>query len=216
MKNLYFHQPSGRMLTIFALLMVIVLLSSPKLTPKPTSISSPLQTVTPNTRQPSSLSKIDLEPILIMPGDLPSGFSGAQVRNSAPEMFKNVPKSDNVIYQRFQKGGETVGGVIVFLYESTKDIEKAYSVIVAGFGKAGNESGIKTEIKPLSEIGEKATLAMGEVNIEAVGFSSKSSDLVFVRCHAVVHIRFGGISDAADIAAYATRLCKRLGSQVCR
>ena len=218
MKNLQSRKVIGLMLTILILMAFTALIPSPALTLTSTSISSLIRVVTPNATQATSpLSKVDLEPILIMPSDLPSGYSGAQVRNHAPEMFSDAPKAENEIYQQFQKGGETVGGVTVLLYESSEDIDRAYSIIVDGFGQSRNESGIKSKVRTLSDIGDKAVAVMTEVNIKELGLSSKHADLVFVRCHAVVHIRFSDIFDMdISITSYANRLSKRLITLVCR
>lgn len=145
------------------------------------------------------LSQINLEPLLVQSGDLPAGLSGSQVRDEAPEMFRDMPKYENVIYQRFENKGQVVGGITVFLYASGNDINSAYSSI---------EKGIGSGTEPLSDIGEKGIVA--ELSL----LDNTSTDILFVRCQAVVHIRMPG--DKTDSTPYARRLDKRITPVVCQ
>jgi hypothetical protein len=147
-----------------------------------------LATITPT---PLSLDDLDLEPLLIQSGDLPSGFSGAQVLQDAPGMFRDIPPTENVIYQRFQKNGETIGGVTVFLYGDDETRGAAYDLVVDGFAD------------PVEEISNVGEIADGSL-----------FDLAFIRCNALVHVRMVG-AGLDEVAAYATRLDSRLTDVVC-
>lgn len=145
------------------------------------------------------LDQVDLEPLLIQSGDLPAGLSGAQVKDEAPAMFAGVPHPTKAIDQRFQRAGDTAGGITVLLYQSDADRDVAYADVVKGLGKGAVAQ---------NGVGERA---MAVNNTDLLEFV----DLTFVRCHAVVHIRFSGTSEPSDAAAYAKRLDKRLSSVVC-
>ena len=148
---------------------------------------------------PATLSELKLEPILIQPGDLPSGVSGAQVRDTAPATFDAVPDAENTIYQQFEKNGDTIGGVTVFLYEDALMVENAYSAVF---------SGMDTISETISKLGDKASISHLTVG--------PGHDLVFTRCSFVVHIRMTTNNPAVEIISYAKRLDRRLREAVCR
>jgi hypothetical protein len=141
--------------------------------------------------------------LLIQPGDLPAGYDGAQVRDIAPEMFREIPKAANTIYQQFEKNDHVAGGVTVFLFDSQSDIEKALQIILDGMGSTQDFSGI----------GEKAKLL--SLSTAAQGVKIQIAELVFIRCNAVVHIRMANGVTESDITSYAKRLDNRLKTLVC-
>lgn len=165
--------------------------------------STPTQEPTPTpTRIP--LSDINLEEIVIKDGDLPAGYSGAQIRDKAPEMFSGVPEAQNTYYQQFEKGGDSKGGVTIFLYDTQYDIESSYQTIFKGFP----DDAVK-----LDEIGEMSDMIY--MSIDVVGIKMQMGDLLFIRCNAVVHIRMTDISSEDSLIAYAKRLDTRLSELVC-
>lgn len=166
------------------------------------------------TPMPMPLSEVDLEPILILPGDLPAGLSGAQVRDSLPEMFDEPPEAENQIYQQFQREGKAAGGVAVTLYESNADLDAAYTLLLGGFGDSDIDSSVTVERKVVSDVGERAETVTLQGTILGIVFDSV--DLAFVRCGAVVHTRMSGSANLIDIVSYARRLDERLTSLVCR
>ena len=171
-------------------------------TPQPTDTPAPTATPTPT---PIPLSELELEPLLIQAGDLPAGFSGAQVRDVAPQMFDELPIAENVIDQRFEKGGAAAGGVTVILYSSKSEIDEVYGLLVSSMGDS---------TQTVTEVGEQA-IAIVE-SLSAAGVTFKFSDLTFIRCSAVVYIRMSDIADSDAITAYAKRLDSRLEPVVCR
>lgn len=194
-----------------ALLVLLAACAAPSPPPTPT----PVPTATPSpTPTPIPLSEIDLEPILILPGDLPAGFSGAQIRDVLPEMFATLPDSDNQIYQQFERNGRAAGGVAVMLYESSDDIDGAYSLLLEGFGEPSNEAGITVERQAVPDVGEQAETVTIEGTL--LGVTLDSVDLAFIRCSAVVHIRLVGTALLAEASSYARRLDERLAGLVCR
>ena len=97
-------------------------------TATPTLTPTPIPTATPTL---IPLSEIDLEPLLVQPGDLPVGYSASQVRGGMPDDFSTLPTAENVITQLFEKNGDIgvfgdIGGsVTVLLYESNTNIDLA-------------------------------------------------------------------------------------------
>lgn len=148
------------------------------------------------------LDQIDLESLMVQPGDLPAGVSGAQVRDVAPKMFDGMPGALKTAYQQFARGDQPAGGVVVFLYEADADRDQGYGFILGGMGTTTAVEGV----------GEQATATEPSKEVAAV---LNFTDLLFQRCHAVAHIRMTGADTAASIAAYAKRLDKRLSSVAC-
>jgi len=72
------------------------------------------------TPTPIPLSELNLEDILIKPGDLPAGFSGGQIKDVLPGVFDklNVPKADQFIFQQLVRNGDLTGGVVLLLFTS--------------------------------------------------------------------------------------------------
>ena len=175
--------------------------AAPLITPSQTLAPIPTPTFT---LTPVLLSELEIEPLLIQQGDLPAGFSGAQVSKFPPEMFNNLPEAENEIYQQFEKGGEPAGGVAVFLYGSEDKLELAYNTLVEGF----------TEDKIIiNDVGEKAEYDY--LYFDMLGVITENSDLSFIRCNALVHIRMSN-EEQRPILSYAQRLDERLTQVICR
>lgn len=194
----------------FFLEIVVVLLSallvvgcqSSSATPlAPTVVPTVAPTLTP-TVTPIPFSELNLEDMLVRPGDLPPGIKGSQIRSHAPAMFDGIVQPDYEVYQLFEQNGQQVGGVAVFVYEDMNKVKEAYEFILRGMGgkqrteqaSLGDESAVVTMVLPFS--GERMT------------------DLVWRHCHSVVQVRMGDSPDAA--IAYGERLMERLSKLVCR
>lgn len=179
---------------------------------------SPLSTPTTHpTPTPIPLSEIDLEPILIRPGDLPAGYSGAQIQDSPspPGMFKDIKGYQKSISQQLEKNGKAAGLVTIFLFDSISQRNTAYYRIVDGFGESQDDSGIKMTVAALSDVGERAVYAL--IDASSLDAELSVGDLAFVRCNAFVHIRFARFDNAnvSSLSAYAKRLDKRLIELIC-
>lgn len=146
-----------------------------------------------------NLARLDLEPLLIQPGDLPAGISAAQVRAELPQMFEGVPTPIKAIDQRFQDGVGNAGGVSVALYEGAADRDAAYDKLVKG---------MTSDAQAYTGVGERATSLTLDMVIQA-------TDVAFIRCHAVVYVRIVGSSDLTGAISYAKRLDERLKEVVC-
>lgn len=187
----------------------------PTETPKPTPSVNPTDTPQPiPTVTPVPLSQIDLEPLLTQSGDLPAGLSGAQVRGFLPEMYDNLPTSDNAIQRQFQRDGDAAGFVTVLVYESSSHCDAAYTGILDGFGDSTVGPDIKAARETISDVGERAEAVTLES--EVGGISLEAIDMAFTRCHAVAHIRMTGTLSLLDIKSYAKRLDNRLAAVACR
>lgn len=194
---------------------LIVLLFSGCSSPAPSPTQTPTPTATPSpTPTPIPLSEIDLEPILILPGDLPAGFAGAQTRQVIPEMFLALPEAQNHINRQFERNGDGAGSVTVLLYESSNDVDEAYSTIVQGFAEPRNIEGMNVQRQLVPDLGEKAEANTMEG--ELLGVVLDFTDLAFTRCSALVHIRMKGTAEIIEVASYAKRLDARLSDLVCR
>jgi hypothetical protein len=146
---------------------------------------------------------LDLEPLLIQPGDLPAGVVGSQVKDKAPPVFKDVPPPTKAIDQRFGLAdGAIIGGVTVLLYDSSDDLEKAYAAVIKGMGSSAY---------PSTEVGDKARIGGLTARTQRI------AEVSFVRCHALVSVSLSATPQPDDdTLAYAKRLDKRLMPLVCR
>lgn len=220
-------------LTVISVILLFLAACSPPPIPQ-TATLLPLPTVDPNAT-PVPLAEINLEPLLIQPGDLPAGMSGGQVTIGRPPdsnkpggVARGLPMSDNEIHQQFERNGESttnwVNWVSVFLYKSNNDVTTVYDLIRTGFPGSwrSSDSAVIFEKKTLNNVGEKATIATMDDPI-----FSRLVDIVFVRCNAVVRIRMinsGRMTNrdqeidvvATEAISYAKRLDTRLSQAVCR
>lgn len=145
------------------------------------------------TRAP--LADLDLEAVLIKPGDLPMGYVGGQVQDSLPAMFNNIPQPVNQIYQQFDQNNSagSGGGVSVIVYDSVDASTEAYETILSDMGSNVQEKGVEN-------LGEKADIS--------------GWNLLFLRCNTIVHIRMVG-SNNDQYISYAQKLDKRLAPLIC-
>lgn len=172
-------------------------------TPTPIPTETPIPTPTP-----IPLSELNLEDILIKPGDLPAGFSGGQIKDVLPGMFDklNVPKADQFIFQQLLRNGDLTGGVVLLLFTSLDDVEKAYEEISGSLGK---------DQEQVPDVGDKASDYVMSGSIAGVKYHA--AGLVFARCHAVASIwGTSELLDKTSLSVYARRLIKRLDPLVCR
>jgi hypothetical protein len=192
----------------------IVVTATPGGVPSSTAIAYPTMppewTSTPVptlTAAPSSvpLSEIDLEPLLVQPGDLPAGYSASQIRDTVPDIFSKVPAAAKVVSQLFAKDGETSGSVTVLLYESKSDLNTAFSMIPVILGGDNEDQ---------PAVGEHAIAS--NISKSAPGIRFDLVNLTFIRCRALVQTQLIGTSYEGDIVAYGKRLDKRLAAVVCQ
>ena len=159
------------------------------------------------------LGEVELEPLLtIQQGDLPAGMTGAQVKAMAPPGIASLPgfpQPTKAIDQQFARAGQTAGGVVVLLYDSLADAERAYTVMTNDLKNGGGRtrSGYVTIGDQSMDMGRSDTL---------LGVNLDTAATIFQHCHAVVAIQLGGTSNPDDSVSYAKRLDTRLKPVVCR
>ncbi len=153
---------------------------------------------TSNAQAAVPLVDIDLAPLLIQSGDLPTGLSGAQVKDIVPPGLKGAPTPAKAIDQRFQHNGNNAGGVVVLLYEASADVESAFRLAV-GEGK---------NFEPQYGVGDTARSWLPSDILPR-------ARVAFTRCHAYIDVTFGQAS-IDEVTAYAKRLDQRLQPLVCR
>lgn len=190
--------------------------SMPTMTNIPPTESPIPSTATPipPTVTPKPLTQRDIEPLLIQSGDLPSGYEPGQVFDQAPEMFSNLPAPDLAIDQRFQKNGETKGGVTILIYEEQWKIDSTYGILQKGLDSNNDSEATKSVSHEIKDIGEKAFYSY--LHAEILSSVMDSQDLIFTRCTAVIYIRITDSMEEREIVAYAKRLDQRLKDLVCK
>lgn len=149
---------------------------------------------------------------LVRPGDLPAELSGGLIGESAPAIFRDIPKSDVQVFQQIVSGDRRMGGVGVFLYRQPATRDSAYRVLAKGIGSIGKRPNLEVWEAPVG-LGRKGLIG---VVIPASPAVKVSSTLLFTRCAAVVHIVLGNDPDASAAVAFAKRLDQRLAATVCR
>jgi hypothetical protein len=154
---------------------------------------------------PVPLSKIQLDTIIVQEGDLPAGFSGAEIRDTVPSIFSGLPATQKAAYQQLKHNGNLAGGITIFLYDSQEDIDSTYDLLAGDMGENAT---------PSSEVGEKATTLSTSVEVQAV--TTEMVEVTFARCSAVVHIRMMETHDVNAVITYAKALDTRLEALVCR
>jgi len=172
-----------------------------------TQAALPTQTAIP-TPTPIPLSEINLEDILILPGDLPSGYAGSQISDSPPE---NVVDYEQYIKQKLEKNGIETGFVWVILYDTPEKVKAGYAAW-SDYGLSSKEDNFTTTVSSIEGLGEEAKYFMmdGEIAI----LSLDMTEISFVRCHAFVRINMK-TDDVESVLNYADRLDKRLSELVC-
>lgn len=148
---------------------------------------------------------------LVRSGDLPPEFSGGLMEESAPPIFRDIPKTNLQVFQQIVSGDQRKGGVGVFLYRRPASRDAAYKVLAKGIGPVGK--------RPFSEVSE-APAGLGKRGLVAISIPASSavkasSSILFQRCSAVVHIVVGNDPDASAAVSFAKRLDGRLTSIVC-
>lgn len=190
------------MMKYYCLLLLFVLSAcgtAPSATPIALQSTAPAPT-------PIDLKTLKLEPLLIAAGDLPAGIAAGQVFSEPPPAYisMNVPPADNIVFQRFVRGDQPAGYVVVSLYSDTKVSTTTSTALTNDLTLGSKKDGLVTA-KPIQELGDRSLYA------EVVGPS-----IVFVRCHAVVSVLLVGNNvGKLEAAAYAKRLDSRLQPLVC-
>ncbi len=161
-----------------------------------TEIALPTKTIvfdltaipTPLPPTPIPLADLDLEPILVLPGDLPDGYIYGQVSNILPRYIDhgNQPLTEYQIYQEFEQNNESAGGVTVMGFDSEDSASQSMCSVsydMAGWGEIQD-----LDSMPLSTLNEKRA---GDTGM----------DILFRGCTTVVHVRMTGTVDKDSITS---------------
>jgi len=146
----------------------------------------------------------DLEGVLIQENDLPAGYSAGSTSHKFSTYYKKilVPDADYVMRQQIQRDSVSGGQVTVFDYALAGMATFAFNSITADM----------KNVRDLEGVGEKAML---EIPSDDQSVSQDYVGIVFVQCHAAVHISILGTNDEQAVIAYAERLAQRLEPLVC-
>ncbi|MBN1954451.1 MAG: hypothetical protein JW900_05295 [Anaerolineae bacterium] len=167
----------------------------PTRTPRPPATATPTAgEVAPPTSDASLFAA--LEPLLVLPGDLPAGLDGAQVRDFAPPGLDDLPAAEVVIHRQFARGQEVAGGVTVFLFGAAATAEAGYDQVAAC---------LEGQTALIADLGRSALSAE----------TSSAVEVLFSHCAALVHVRMEGV-DLDSALVYARRLDERLIGWACR
>jgi hypothetical protein len=184
--------------SVIALITMLIVSCSPAL-PQPTATIIPTETIMP-TATITPFSEMKLDDFLIQSGDLPAGYSGAQIRQKLSDIAKVATKADYSINQQIAKGNDAVGSVDVLLYEDIESAKAAYIAI--------KKNMIKRNITD-PKIGNESLASSTTLILEVV-------DVIFRQCNAVAHVQIMNTSKRDDVIAYMQRLSDRLKEISCR
>ncbi len=158
----------------------------------------------------SDFRKLDLDNILVQDGDLPAGFSAAQISNDVPYevQLHKAPEPDRAIVRGLQRRGIDTGTVFVLFYADDARRAEAYTKL-ADFGSSERSEIHSRERTNPAGVGDQCTAMYYHSNeMRGIDFTT----LVFSRGPAVVYINFDETSDIPAIVAYAKRLDARLAA----
>ena len=179
-------------------IIVIILLSA--CSPSPEAIQqaiSQTQTAAPTpTKIP--FSQIPLKDLIFQEGDLPAGYSPAQIRSELGDFTDNAVTPDNFISYSLSHNGSMGGLVDVLVYNDISNVKPAFTEASSHF------PGTKKSV----DVGETGVYAVNMLIINTVS-------VAFYRCHSVVALQFQGTFIAEDVISYANHLDERLQQEFC-
>ena len=144
-------------------------------------------------------SALDLESVLIVNGDLPTGFEASQVRSKLSDLSKASPTPDYFISQSISHNGDLGGIIDVLVFEDIEKAKSAFQIITANLP------------------GDNASINVGDLGqVASTSLIVSTASLSFIHCHAVVDIQLMGTEQQDDVVSYAKRLDERLKPIVCR
>lgn len=159
-------------------------------------------TSTPPT--PIPLSQVELDGMLVQPGDLPPGYSGAQIDRMTGD---GMQKASQAIVQELAIDNEVKGAVLVYLYESVDELKRTFPQFdLTEFAKS----------REFVNIGEEGYFYITDYDDKDF---NRDLDITFKRCHAIVWIRFFAAKPEVqpnNVELYAERLDERLQPLVCK
>ena len=161
-------------------------------------------TLTP-TRVPYS--QLDLSRYLDIPTTILNDYDSGQITNDSFEQFDDFPKAEYTISQELKSAGQNVGGVSVFVFNTSELASAAFDSIQKGFGET-----------PIS-VADDGTYKMGfdytyqEINTYQ---GNTGLRLQVVSCNVVYYIRllFVGSTHVSEITKYIGTIKSRIEKEV--
>lgn len=151
------------------------------------------------------LDSIDLEELLILPGDLPTNFEGQQIRSELPEALTKIgiTKGINTVSQGFKVSEWGSDGVTITVYRTAQEAKDIFV------------EKLNTDLPKVEGLGDLSIVSEGGTLCEGC-----SIQVLFVRCNALVYVDIFNQMATRDyvyetITTYAKRLDERLQPLVC-
>lgn len=167
-------------------------------------------TLTPT---PVPLSSLNLKSILLVEGDLPTGYVvDPFITDLSPTIYEGLVGVEYFLSQEFSKTGEGGGHVAVFLFNSEEDRNNAFLSIMSSNYNEFKNAIENTKIEDVTNIGEAGKLITSKNSI--LNITITTAQIGFVRCHAFVIIG-KTIDDSSIVVSYAKKLDERLSEIVC-
>jgi hypothetical protein len=153
-----------------------------------------------------SFKDVNLESVMLQPGDLPSSLFAGQVYSLPEDEYFAY---DTAYSQGINtKNGQRAGEVRVYLFPDARERDKMYDLLTL----METQEGIIVFETPL--IGDAASAHQGMSGSDILHIN-----LTFVECYAVANIELQTTDDFVlngnDIIAYAEKLATRLNSIAC-
>jgi len=146
--------------------------------------------------------------ILFQDGDLPDKITSGTVTDAPEWIVSEIPEAKAVLYEPLEKNGDFVGGILILLYGSNSEAEKAYSAVLLKFKSING--GYSENI---SVIGEKSAIA--EVwDPQGHDFGLYGADIAFIRCNSVIRIRYDDTYPQDTIINYLIAYAKNVDTRV--
>jgi hypothetical protein len=193
---------------VYFLVLLVVLLASCESIPTGdallTAIAQPTKTFVFNLSDlptqipptPITLADIDLESIILLPGDLPDGYTGAGVVDPIPNRFGGT-QGVNEIFQLIEYKSRPAGEVTIIVYDSEARSAITYDLILDDM----------YPIEEVKNLGEQAHITIDHFFM--------ITELSFLRCNADVNVTLW-TTNREIIISYAQRLDERITPLVCR
>lgn len=154
--------------------------------PEATPTPSPYPTV-----ESAPIDIPDLGPMLIDPVQLPPRVTSADISRVPHPAFALLPQADYFVSAQYANGSEFGGRVSIFIFAMAEDLDSAWPLVL---------DTIYTP-REISGPGELAAV--------------DHSDLAFIRCNALVHLKLNG-ADTDEIITFAEKLDADLAPLICR
>jgi hypothetical protein len=182
-----------------------------------TQTALPINTLTPTptpTSTPIPLSEINLDNILLLPGDLPEGYTVEPITDENP-VGGLARGEEKRVCQEFEKKDTGSGFVCVDLFEETEKRDQDYDQT---FERIFNQlETAQEDLIDIKDIGENGKLIRNDISLGVGSRIIYSNFLFLVRCHAFISIYM--VSDDKTeraIQSYAKKLDERLSNVICR